>query len=82
VVLRQLKRKNLGMMLLIGNLAILRKDTSLKMEKLNIDLNTKANIIIDTIHQVKGGEAENVVLYAKTNWPSDFDGKKFRCKIK
>jgi DNA helicase-2/ATP-dependent DNA helicase PcrA len=51
-----------------------------KMEKLNIDLNTKANIIIDTIHQVKGGEAENVVLYAKTNWPSDFDGKNLDAK--
>jgi superfamily I DNA/RNA helicase len=51
-----------------------------KMETLNIDLNTKANIIIDTIHQVKGGEAENVVLYAKTNWPSDFDGKNLDAK--
>lgn len=51
-----------------------------KMEKLKVDLNTKANIIIDTIHQVKGGEAENVVLYAKTNWPADFDGKNMDAK--
>jgi hypothetical protein len=59
------------MMFLIGNLAdSTEKILFYKMEKLNIDLNTKANIIIDTIHQVKGGEAENVVLYAKTNCPS------------
>jgi len=51
-----------------------------KMEQLKIDLNTKANIIIDTIHQVKGGEADNVVLYAKTNWPSDYDGKNLEAK--
>jgi hypothetical protein len=42
---------------------------------MGIDLTTKANIIIDTIHQVKGGEAENVVLFAQTNYPTNFDEK-------
>ncbi len=33
------------------------------------------NFIIDTIHSVKGGEADNVLLYSKTNWPSAFSHK-------
>ena len=33
-------------------------------------------IIIDTIHSVKGGEANNVVLYSKTNWPASYINKK------
>ena len=32
-------------------------------------------ITIDTIHSVKGGEANHVVLYGKGNYPSDFDNK-------
>lgn len=47
----------------------------LQVQKMGIDLTTKANIIIDTIHQVKGGEAENVVLFAQTNYPTNFDEK-------
>jgi len=51
-----------------------------RMQNQNVDLNTRANIIIDTIHQVKGGEADNVVLFAYANFPTDFDGKKTRLK--
>ena len=29
-------------------------------------------ITIDTIHSVKGGEANHVVLYSKGNFPSDY----------
>jgi superfamily I DNA/RNA helicase len=32
-------------------------------------------ITIDTIHSVKGGEANHVVLYSKGNYPSDYDNK-------
>ena len=32
-------------------------------------------IIIDTIHSVKGGEANNVLIYSKTNWPASFSHK-------
>jgi len=39
----------------------------------NLDGNPK--IIIDTIHSVKGGEADNVLLYSKTNWPSAYSNK-------
>jgi len=42
------------------------------MLKKNIQTTNKANIIIDTIHSVKGGEAENVLIYEKANWPSNF----------
>ena len=39
-------------------------------------LNEDPQIIIDTIHSVKGGEANNVLLYSKTNWPASFANKK------
>ena len=32
-------------------------------------------ITIDTIHSVKGGEANHVVLYSKGNYPSDYETK-------
>jgi superfamily I DNA/RNA helicase len=38
-------------------------------------LNEEPNIIIDTIHSVKGGEANNVLIYSKTNWPASFAHK-------
>jgi len=40
--------------------------------KAGVDLNYH-KIIIDTIHQVKGGEADNVVLASKCNFPSHYD---------
>jgi superfamily I DNA/RNA helicase len=46
------------------------------------NLDDKANIIIDTIHQVKGGEADHVVLSAKCNFPSHFDRKNLEERIK
>ena len=39
-------------------------------------LNEDPQIIIDTIHSVKGGEANNVLLYSKTNLPASFANKK------
>ena len=38
-------------------------------------LSKSPNIIIDTIHSVKGGEANNVLIYSKTNYASSFDKK-------
>ena len=38
-------------------------------------LDQDPKIIIDTIHSVKGGEADNVLLYSKANWPSSFKHK-------
>tara|TARA_R110000787_G_scaffold72057_1_gene160517 strand:- start:193 stop:1830 length:1638 start_codon:yes stop_codon:yes gene_type:complete len=32
-------------------------------------------VTIDTIHSVKGGEANHVVLYSKGNYPSDYNSK-------
>jgi hypothetical protein len=33
-------------------------------------LNADPQIVIDTIHSVKGGEADNVLIYSKGNYPS------------
>ena len=51
------------------------------MLKRNIQFNEKAKIIIDTIHSVKGGEADNVLIYEKANWPSNFSTKNFKDKM-
>ena len=45
------------------------------MLKNGIELDDKAKIIIDTIHSVKGGEADNVIIYEKCNWPAHFNSK-------
>ena len=47
-----------------------------------VDLNQPPKIIIDTIHQVKGGEADNVVLASKCNFPSHFERKNLEEKVK
>ena len=39
------------------------------------ELDQPPKIIIDTIHSVKGGEAHNVVLYGKANYPSNYQTK-------
>ena len=39
------------------------------------ELDSPPQIIIDTIHSVKGGEADHVVLYSKANYPSNFKTK-------
>ena len=39
------------------------------------ELDEKSNIIIDTIHAVKGGEADHVVIFEKANYPSNFSTK-------
>tara|TARA_A100001015_G_scaffold242361_1_gene276890 strand:+ start:2053 stop:3678 length:1626 start_codon:yes stop_codon:yes gene_type:complete len=38
-------------------------------------LNADPQIVIDTIHSVKGGEADNVLIYSKGNYPSSFSNK-------
>lgn len=45
------------------------------MLKKGLQLDNKAQIIIDTIHAVKGGEAENVLIYEKANWPANYSTK-------
>ena len=47
-----------------------------------VDLSKPPKITIDTIHQVKGGEADNVVLASKCNFPSHFDKKNIQEKVK
>jgi hypothetical protein len=37
----------------------------------------KPRLLFDTIHSVKGGEADNVLIYEKANWPSHFSTKKW-----
>lgn len=53
-----------------------------KMMKEGVDLSKPPKIIIDTIHQVKGGEAENVVLASKCNFPSHYEKKNLSEKVK
>ena len=38
-------------------------------------LDQPPNVIIDTIHSVKGDEANHVLLYSKANWPSSYRHK-------
>ena len=53
-----------------------------KLMKEGVDLSQPPKIIIDTIHQVKGGEADNVVLASKCNFPSHYDKKNLSEKSK
>ena len=41
----------------------------------NLDLDMASRITIDTIHSVKGGEADHVCLFEKANWPAHFGHK-------
>ena len=45
------------------------------------ELDKDPRITIDTIHSVKGGEANNVVLYSKGNYPSHYNNKNKEEKI-
>ena len=40
-----------------------------------IDLNLSSRLTIDTIHSIKGGEADHVCVYEKANWPAHFGHK-------
>jgi superfamily I DNA/RNA helicase len=53
-----------------------------KLMKGGVDLTQPPKITIDTIHQVKGGEADNVVLASKCNFPSHFEKKNLQEKVK
>ena len=50
-------------------------DIASKVIEKNIDLSLASNIIIDTIHSIKGGEAQHVCVYEKSNWPAHFENK-------
>ena len=67
--------KALGNKYLKENLKIKIKNIFQKLMKQGVDLNKPPKILIDTIHQVKGGEADNVVIASKCNFPSHFDKK-------
>ena len=41
--------------------------------KVNLDLTSR--VTIDTIHSIKGGEADHVCVYEKANWPAHFGHK-------
>jgi superfamily I DNA/RNA helicase len=58
------------------------KQYFLKMIKEGVNLSEPPKIIIDTIHQVKGGEADNVVLSSKCNFPSHYEKKNLKEKVK
>ena len=58
------------------------KQYFLKMIKEGVNLSEPPKIIIDTIHQVKGGEADNVVLSSKCNFPSHYENKNLKEKVK
>jgi superfamily I DNA/RNA helicase len=45
------------------------------------ELDADPKIVIDTIHSVKGDEADHVVMYNKANYPSNFDTKNIDEKI-
>jgi len=40
-----------------------------------IDIVKNSEMIIDTIHSIKGGEADNVVIYEKSNWIASIQNK-------
>jgi len=48
----------------------------------NVNLKESAKITVDTIHAVKGGEADHVVLLSKSNWPAHYENKNLQDKIK
>ena len=39
------------------------------------DIVKNSEMIVDTIHSIKGGEADNVVIYEKTNWVAHIQNK-------
>jgi superfamily I DNA/RNA helicase len=54
----------------------------MKLIENGFNLDEKAKIVIDTIHQVKGGEADNVILSSKCNFPSHYERKSLADKVK
>ncbi len=38
-------------------------------------MNLASRLTIDTIHSIKGGEADHVCVYEKANWPAHFGHK-------
>lgn len=58
------------------------KEYFIKCINNGFNLDFKSNIIVDTMHAVKGGEADNVILLSKANWPSHYERKNLSEKIK
>ena len=52
-----------------------------KLIETNVNPDLDSEIVIDTIHSIKGGEANDVVIYEKSNWPAHLENKigKDRC---
>jgi superfamily I DNA/RNA helicase len=52
-----------------------------KLIETDINPDLDSEIVIDTIHSIKGGEANDVVIYEKSNWPAHLENKvgKDRC---
>jgi DNA helicase-2/ATP-dependent DNA helicase PcrA len=46
-----------------------------KVLEAGVDLDMSSRVTIDTIHSIKGGEAQNVCVYEKANWPAHFGHK-------
>jgi len=58
------------------------KQYLIRLMENKINLNESAKITVDTIHAVKGGEADHVVILSKSNWPSHYENKNLQQKIK
>jgi superfamily I DNA/RNA helicase len=58
------------------------KQYLIRLIESGVNLDESANIIVDTIHAVKGGEADNVVILSKANWPSHYERKNLDEKIR
>jgi hypothetical protein len=52
-----------------------------KLIETDVNPDLDSEIVIDTIHSIKGGEANDVVIYEKSNWPAHLENKigKDRC---
>jgi hypothetical protein len=46
-----------------------------KLIESGIDVVKNSEMVVDTIHSIKGGEADHVVLYEKSNWVASIQNK-------
>ena len=58
------------------------KQYLIRLSESGVNLDESSKIIVDTIHAVKGGEADNVVILSKSNWPSHYERKNIEEKVK
>ena len=50
------------------------KNRLIYLQDRNLIISTELPLI-DTIHSIKGGEANDVVIYEKSNWPAHLENK-------